>query len=307
MLVAGMHSCAVAMGGLVHAPATRAFPVMSSVTDAAAPYANKLAEMTEQEQADELQGLLSSSAFLATLSPDELSMLQSELERRQSLLAPSVSGNAAETDECVEVPAEAYWCNENGCWIGAVQDPETALEPEPVLDIPPVTLPDGRVFSMYQGVESHASVMSRPAGFSKRKPAPVGPFAPVVLASKAVVGEKEINKIRGKVIQEHSKVIGAFVDTSESEFGQLVLKQMFEAADKDGNGTLDREEIRAALNALGFTFIKDKQLDTMMNRADENGDMVIDFEEFVTHTPKNLRTNLVQLAKKNGHDLGFMA
>merc|ERR1711990_1016286 len=108
---------------------------------------------------------------------------------------------------------------------------------------------------------------------------------------------------RAKVIQEHTKVIGAFVDTSESAFGQIVLRRLFEAADKDDNGTLDREEIREALNSLGFTFIDNKNLDKIMTRADDNGDEVIDFEEFVKETPKTLRMSLVKLAKQNGHDL----
>ena len=34
---------------------------------------------------------------------------------------------------------------------------------------------------------------------------------------------------------------------------------------------------------------------------------VIDFEEFVKECPKTLRTNLVKLAKENGHDLGFLS
>ena len=49
------------------------------------------------------------------------------------------------------------------------------------------------------------------------------------------------------MIQAHSKVIGQFVDTHESKFGQIALKRLFEAADRDGNGTLDREEIAEAL------------------------------------------------------------
>jgi len=52
------------------------------------------------------------------------------------------------------------------------------------------------------------------------------------------------------VIAEHSKVISSFVDTSESKFGQIALRELFKAADKDGNGTLDQEEVRAALLAL---------------------------------------------------------
>ena len=113
--------------------------------------------------------------------------------------------------------------------------------------------------------------------------------------------------LRGDVIAAHSKVISAFVDTSESPFGQIVLSKMFEAADKDGNGTLDREEIKEALHALGFKFIKDKQLDIIFERADDNDDLVIDFEEFVKESPKTLRSSMIKLAKQNGHDLGFLA
>ena len=38
--------------------------------------------------------------------------------------------------------------------------------------------------------------------------------------------------------------------------------------DKDGNGTLDKQEVKEALNALGFTFIEDKQVDVIFKRAD---------------------------------------
>ena len=44
-----------------------------------------------------------------------------------------------------------------------------------------------------------------------------------------------------QIISQHSKVIGKFVDTHESKFGQIALKSLFEAADKDGNGVLDKE------------------------------------------------------------------
>lgn len=180
------------------------------------------------------------------------------------------------------------YCNDSGCWIG-----------EP----PPVKLPDGREIAKCDdfAVELGAVVPTA------RRAAAVGPFAPVVTGAKAVMGEKELNKLRGDVIAAHSKVISAFVDTSESPFGQIVLSKMFEAADKDGNGTLDREEIKEALHALGFKFIKDKQLDIIFERADENDDLVIDFEEFVKESPKTLRSSLIKMAKQNGHDLGFLA
>lgn len=34
---------------------------------------------------------------------------------------------------------------------------------------------------------------------------------------------------------------------------------------------------------------------------------VIDFEEFIAEAPRSLRNGLIKMAKKNGHDLGFLA
>lgn len=202
---------------------------------------------------------------------------------------------------------QAYFCNDEGCWIAeqVMCDETGCWIDEPDLDTP-VTLPDGRSFSFASGVEGHKALDDR-GGPVKRVQAPVGLFAPAVIATKTVMGEKELNKLRGEAIGIHSKVISAFVDTQDSPFGQIVLKQMFEAADKDDSGGLDREEVREALHALGFKFIKDKQIDTIFARADLDGNEVIDFEEFVKETPKTLRSSLIKLAKTNGHDLGFLA
>mmetsp|Transcript_16704 Transcript_16704/g.35482 ORF Transcript_16704/g.35482 Transcript_16704/m.35482 type:complete len:231 (-) Transcript_16704:622-1314(-) len=141
----------------------------------------------------------------------------------------------------------------------------------------------------------------------KPKTSSKGIFAPAVLQAKKILGENELNQLRGKVIAEHSKVISAFVDTSESPFGRIALKRLFDAADKDGNGTLDRQEIEAALRALGFTYLNEKQIDGIFTRADIDENEEIDFEEFCKEAPKTLRTNLIKLAKTNGHDLGFLA
>lgn len=207
-----------------------------------------------------------------------------------------LEGTVVDAGDSCPVVEETYYCNENGCWIGA---------PPPV---EPVVLPDGRTFCPDLGVQSHSKFDQGAVVPTKaRKPAATGLFAPLVVGTKRVMGEKELNKLRAQVIAEHTKVISAFVDTSESKFGQIVLRQMFEAADKDGNGTLDREEIKDALHALGFTFVKDKQIEQIFSRGDVNDDEVIDFEEFVVEAPKTLRTSLVKLAKQNGHDLGFLA
>ena len=81
--------------------------------------------------------------------------------------------------------------------------------------------------------------------------------------------------------------------------------QLFEAADVNGSGDLDREEVKRALEALGFS-VDDKQVDGIVGRADVDGNEVIDFEEFVKDAPKTLRVQLVKLAKQNGDDLGFL-
>jgi hypothetical protein len=152
---------------------------------------------------------------------------------------------------------------------------------------------------------------SKPAA-QKKKPVTTnhsqdGIFAPVVKAAKVVLGEEKLNKIRGKVIGMHSDVIGNFVDTYEWPTGQIALKTLFQVADKDGNGIIDEKELMAAFNALGFTWLKEKQIQGILKRADNDENGVIDMEEFMKEAPKTLRTNLVKLAKKNGGDLGFLA
>lgn len=133
-----------------------------------------------------------------------------------------------------------------------------------------------------------------------------GIFSPAVEGAKKLMGEQELREFRAKVILEHSKVIGKFVDTSDSKFGRIALKALFEAADGNGDGTLDVDEVRAACNALGFSWLDEEKSQVLVAKADVDENDVIDFEEFCTSAPKVLRTNLVKLAKQNGNDLGFL-
>lgn len=87
--------------------------------------------------------------------------------------------------------------------------------------------------------------------------------------------------------------------------------------------------------ALGFTHLSDKQIDSIFQRADKDGNMELDFEvcglwlvvvslnvdhtspcnalialshqEFMAEAPRTLRTNLILMAKTNGDDLGFLS
>ena len=133
-----------------------------------------------------------------------------------------------------------------------------------------------------------------------------GVFSPMVLFVKGILGDETLNKVRGKVISLHSDVIGSFVDTSESAFGDAVLRSLFRLADKDGSGTICKEELQVAFKSLGFTWLQDKQIDGIFQRADEDGNGAIDMEEWVKEAPRTLRTNLVKLAKKNGGDMGLL-
>ena len=91
---------------------------------------------------------------------------------------------------------------------------------------------------------------------------------------------------RAKVISKHTEVIQSFVETSDSPFGCMALEKLFEIADMDGNGTIDREELQVALRKLGFSHLSDAQIDAIMNRADGDDNCVIDYDEFVKEAPK---------------------
>ena len=91
--------------------------------------------------------------------------------------------------------------------------------------------------------------------------------------------------ICAQVIGAHTKVIQAFVDTSDSPFGCLALEKLFELADLDGDGTVDRDELERALKKLGFYHLSAKQIDAIMSRADEDDNCVIDYDEFVKEAP----------------------
>lgn len=133
-----------------------------------------------------------------------------------------------------------------------------------------------------------------------------GVFSPIVVAAGAVLGDSQLKKVRAKVISIHSDLIKSFVGTSDSEFGQAVLKQLFNFVDADNSGYLDKEELMVALDMLGFKWLNDKQVNKIFARADENNDMEISLEEFMEEAPKTLKVNLIKLAKANGDDMGLL-
>ena len=133
-----------------------------------------------------------------------------------------------------------------------------------------------------------------------------GMFSPLVYLAKDIMGDQELNKVRAKAISLHSNVIKDFVATSETPFGQTVLRNLFSIVDANKDGILDQKEISTALRTLGFTWLKEKQVSGIIKRADADENGVIDLVEFTSEAPKTLKTNLAKLAKKNGNELGFL-
>ncbi len=81
----------------------------------------------------------------------------------------------------------------------------------------------------------------------------------------------------------------AFLDPDlvEMAFEKFVLhelkggvKQTFSQIDADGSGTIDANEIRALLSALGHTVVSQPMVDAIIGKLDANGDGIITEAEF---------------------------
>ncbi|KAL9556128.1 hypothetical protein MBANPS3_002020 [Mucor bainieri] len=57
------------------------------------------------------------------------------------------------------------------------------------------------------------------------------------------------------------------------------LKEAFKVFDVDGNGLIDREELRKVMSSLNES-LSEEELDAMIKEADTNGDGQISFDEF---------------------------
>ena len=70
---------------------------------------------------------------------------------------------------------------------------------------------------------------------------------------------------------------------------QAAVKKIAIPRCQHGDGTVDRDELEKALKKLGFYHLKDAQLDQILQRADDNDDCVIDYDEFVKEYMYNQR------------------
>lgn len=68
------------------------------------------------------------------------------------------------------------------------------------------------------------------------------------------------------------------------------LKEVFKFMDKDENGTVDSDEIKGVLSKLGVE-ITGEEIKDIMASLDENGDGVMDFDEFVQMMDRRMSIN----------------
>lgn len=65
------------------------------------------------------------------------------------------------------------------------------------------------------------------------KQAKIGPFTPAVVAAKLVLGDKSLNKVRGKAIKYHSQAITKFCEVAGAD--RKTKQDLIKLAKDNGN------------------------------------------------------------------------
>jgi len=165
----------------------------------------------------------------------------------------------------------------------------------------------GAVFSWGGAFTGVPLQTTRPVSVARAGAAKDGPFTPTVVGFKVLMGDENLNSLRNYFIKLHGEVQEAAIDTHETETGQALMGWLFEQADKDGNGVIDKAELMEAMEKLNFSWMDEKRIDKLIKKADKNDNEVLEYEEFAASSPKFLKQNLLKLAKKNGADLGLLS
>mmetsp|Transcript_52315 Transcript_52315/g.124852 ORF Transcript_52315/g.124852 Transcript_52315/m.124852 type:complete len:1143 (-) Transcript_52315:84-3512(-) len=94
-----------------------------------------------------------------------------------------------------------------------------------------------------------------------------------------VIGSKDAQKIAGRLVCLSCAGLFGHFFAPDRRTQQEMMKETFRAWDEDGNGVVEKSEIRRVLKALDPDFA-DHDLDRLMYEIDQNSDAVVDFSEF---------------------------
>lgn len=75
------------------------------------------------------------------------------------------------------------------------------------------------------------------------------------------------------------------------------LKSAFTFFDKDGSGTISKDELKACLQSEDFT-LQEEMVDELLKEADKNNDNQIDYNEFITMMKSNTEYSRSVLGKR---------
>jgi len=122
-----------------------------------------------------------------------------------------------------------------------------------------------------------------------------------------VIGEENLVNFRNAMIKLHGDAQANAIATHESGMGQSIMEWLFNEADTDGSGAIDKDELLVACKKLGFNWMDEKRVEKLMKKADKNEDGTMQLEEFKATAPKFFQQSTLKLAKANGADLGFLS
>jgi len=80
--------------------------------------------------------------------------------------------------------------------------------------------------------------------------------------------------------KQTAKKVEAKKPAEDESFRVSFLKHIFKMFDKDGNGVIDRNELKEVFKELGRDFT-DSQITKIMKSADTDGSMCLSYDEFV--------------------------
>ncbi|KAF1345104.1 putative calmodulin [Delphinella strobiligena] len=92
-----------------------------------------------------------------------------------------------------------------------------------------------------------------------------------------IVAEIDVDNNGVIEFDEFFAIMSRKVKTSDTD---SELREAFRIFDRDGSGTINADELRDVMKALGED-LSSAEIDEMIKEADKNGDGSIDYEEFV--------------------------